>query len=297
MMMTMKTMQLQRMIKLQRAIQLNKQHTKLSLVVLLFVLLATLSSCAITEAEYAAYHKRHSQQDTLLDGVTLANDSSANKGLLVASITREISALGKRGAIAFFFVRNKKTGVEFEMSSNPESTDGVDHGINNKSLSYQAIVDTLDINKSMPNETLTHGVINKVDQQTPLALASKISNTQDQEGSVLAFELEPGIYEISKWKVITSGGMDFADFDAEGHSPIAFEVKSGEVSYLCNCHITVDMGENIFGDAVEDGAEAAIYDKMQRDMQYVDEKYPSLSELKVNNIAANLRVTESSLAP
>lgn len=297
MIMTMKTMQLQRVIKLQRAIQLNKQHTKLPLVILLFVLLATLSSCAITEAEYAAYYKRHSQQDTLLDGVTLANDSSANKGLLVASITREISALGKRGAIAFFFVRNKKTGVEFEMSSNSATVDTTNSSsnasINNKSHSYKTIVDTLRVNGE-DNDAMGVGFTNKF---TPLTLASEISDTKNQVGSVLAFELEPGIYEISKWKVITSGGMDFADFDAEGHSPIAFEVKSGEVSYLCNCHITVDMGENIFGDAVEDGAEAAIYDKMQRDMQYVDEKYPSLGELKINNIAANLRITEHALAP
>ena len=46
----------------------------------------------------------------------------------------------------------------------------------------------------------------------------------------------------------------------------------------------------------EDDAEAEIYDKMQRDMQYVDEQYPNLSDLKVNNIAANLRNSDHPLA-
>ncbi|MDA8693749.1 hypothetical protein N9L91_00915 [Pseudomonadales bacterium] len=185
------------------------------------------------------------------------------------------------------------------MSSNPATVDAANSDnipSTNTKLhnSYEAIVNALRVNEDTTNNAIDEGFVNKF---TPLTLASEISGTKNQVGSVLAFELEPGIYEISKWKVITPGGMDFAEFDAEGRSLITFEVKSGEVSYLCNCHITVDIGENIFGNAVEDGAEAAIYDKMQRDMQYVDEKYPSLGELKVNNIAANLRVNKHALAP
>lgn len=202
---------------------------------------------------------------------------SVNKGLLVASITRQISDLSQHGAIAFFFVRDKKTGVEFEMSS-------------------KSMVST---QQKKPTHSIRayKSATEPLNAEASISLASEITNTKDQAGRVLAFELEPGMYEISKWKVVTSGGIDFAHFDSEHRPPIAFEVKSGEVSYLCNCHIDVDMGENIFGLAVEDGAEAAIYDKMQRDMQYVDEKYPNLRELKVNNIAANLRVIEHPLAP
>jgi hypothetical protein len=183
----------------------------------------------------------------------------------------------RAGARAFFFVRDKKTGVEFEMSSK-SMVSTQEKKSTSPILAYQTAAEPLGVG-------------------SPISLASEITNTKDQAGRVLAFELEPGMYEISKWKVITSGGIDFAHFDSEHRPPIAFEVKSGEVSYLCNCHIDVDMGENIFGLAVEDGAEAAIYDKMQRDMQYIDEKYPNLRELKVNNIAANLRVIEHPLAP
>ena len=138
--------------------------------------------------------------------------------------------------------------------------------------------------------------INDVSENASFNLSSGMVSTQGQVGRVLAYELEPGMYEISKWKIITAGGVDFANFDSEHQPPITFEVKSGEVSYLCNCHINIGMGENIFGLAVEDDAEAEIYDKMQRDMQYVDEQYPNLSDLKVNNIAANLRSSEHPLA-
>ena len=267
---------------------------------LFVLLLMVLSSCTtVSNSEYEYYNERHAQVDSLYD-----HAPQANKGLLVASITREISALGKRGIVAFFFVRNKETGIEFEMSSNPDNANITDYGINNRSLGYKAIVDATSIDASSIDALNIHKDASKIsvannhsDNQAPFALASEISGITNQVGRVLAFELEPGMYEISKWKVITSGGTDFADFDADGRTPIAFEVKSGEVSYLCNCHITFDIGENIFGDAVEHGAEASIFDEMQRDMQYVDEKYPSLGDLKVNNIAANLRVIEHPLSP
>jgi len=226
-----------------------------------------LASCAITtDTDYA---------ETLHADMT----SSAKKGLLVASITREISALSKRGAIAFFFVRDKKTGVEFEMSSNNTTKDTIKQPVktNTKRVAYKSIIDN-------------------TSEDASFALSSGIESTQNQVGRVLAYELEPGMYEISKWKIVTAGGVDFANFDSEHQPPITFEVKSGEVSYLCNCHINVDMGEDIFGLAVEDDAEAEIYDKMQRDMQYVDEQYPNLGDLKVNNIAANLRDSDHPLA-
>jgi len=226
-----------------------------------------LASCAITtDANYT---------ETLHAEMT----PSAKKGLLVASITREISALSKRGAIAFFFVRDKKTGVEFEMSSNNTTKDTIKQPVktNTKRVAYKSIIDN-------------------TSEDASFALSSGIESTQNQVGRVLAYELEPGMYEISKWKVVTAGGVDFANFDSEHQPPITFEVKSGEVSYLCNCHINVDMGEDIFGLAVEDDAEAEIYDKMQRDMQYVDEQYPNIGDLKVNNIAANLRDSDHPLA-
>ena len=226
-----------------------------------------LASCAITtDTDYA---------ETLHAEMT----PSAKKGLLIASITREISALSKRGAIAFFFVRDKKTGIEFEMSSNNTTKDFIKQPVktNTKRVAYKSIID---------NES----------EDASFALSSGIESTHNQVGRVLAYELEPGMYEISKWKVVTAGGVDFANFDSEHQPPITFEVKSGEVSYLCNCHINVDMGEDIFGLAVEDDAEAEIYDKMQRDMQYVDEQYPNLGDLKVNNIAANLRDSDHPLA-
>jgi len=234
----------------------------------LFVsLVMLLASCAITtDTDYA---------ETLHADMT----PSAKKGLLVASITREISALSKRGAIAFFFVRDKKTGVEFEMSSNNSMQDP---------LKTTSISNTKDI--------IYKAKINDVSENASFNLSSGMVSTQGQVGRVLAYELEPGMYEISKWKIITAGGVDFANFDSEHQPPITFEVKSGEVSYLCNCHINIGMGENIFGLAVEDDAEAEIYDKMQRDMQYVDEQYPNLSDLKVNNIAANLRDSDHPLA-
>ena len=205
---------------------------------------------------------------------------SAEKGLLVASITREISALSKRGAIAFFFVRDKRTGVEFEMSSNNSTQQDFQQpsSISNaKGIGYKAVIDD-------------------VSENAPFTISSGTVSTQNQVGRVLAYELDPGMYEISKWKIVTAGGVDFANFDSEHQPPITFEVKSGEVSYLCNCHINIDMGEDIFGLIVEDDAEAEIYDKMQRDMQYVDEQYPNLGDLKVNNIAANLRNSDHPLA-
>ena len=239
-----------------------------------------LASCAVTNnTDYA----NTSHTDII---------PSANKGLLVASITRDINALTQRGAIAFFFVRDKKTGIEFEMSSKSSRQR------NSNELSK---VGTNISELNEPNTSV--GVNNKLlsytseSEEVSLTLASDIASAKDQAGSVLAFELKPGMYEISKWKLITAGGEDFAYFDSEHRPPITFEVKSGEVSYLCNCHIDLDMGENIFGLAVEDGAEAAIYDKMHRDMQYVDDKYPNLRDLKVNNIAANLRIIEHPLAP
>ena len=226
-----------------------------------------MASCAITtDTDYA--ESLHAEMTP-----------SAKKGLLVASITREISALSKRGAIAFFFVRDKKTGVEFEMSSNNTSKDLINQPV-----------------KTNTNRVAYKSIIDNASEDASFALSSGIESTQNQVGRVLAYELDPGMYEISKWKIVTAGGVDFANFDSEHQPPITFEVKSGEVSYLCNCHINVDMGEDIFGLAVEDDAEAEIYDKMQRDMQYVDEQYPNLSDLKVNNIAANLRNSDHPLA-
>ena len=236
------------------------------------LLVMLIASCAITTDTY--------QAETLHADM----NPSANKGLLVASITREISALSKRGAIAFFFVRDKKTGVEFEMSSNNSVQDALHSSSikpssirNSKEISYKATIDD-------------------VSDDASFALSSGRVSTQSQEGRVLAYELDPGMYEISKWKIVTAGGVDFENLDSEHQTPITFEVKSGEVSYLCNCHINIDMGEDIFGLVVEDDAEAEIYDKMQRDMQYVDEQYPNFSNLKVNNIAANLRNSDHPLA-
>ena len=230
-------------------------------------LVMLLASCAITtDTDYA---------ETLHAEMT----PSTKKGLLVASITREISAFSKRGAIAFFFVKDKKTGVEFEMSSNNSTQDTFKPFSTNK---------TKEISYKTKNDD--------VSENASFALSGGIASTQNQVGRVLAYELDPGMYEISKWKIVTAGGVDFANFDSEYQPPITFEVKSGEVSYLCNCHINVDMGEDIFGLAVEDDAEPEIYDKMQRDMQYVDEQYPNISELKVNNIAANLQNSDHPLA-
>ena len=232
-------------------------------------LVMLLASCAITT------HTDIDHAEPLHVDMT----PSAKKGLLVASITREISALSKRSAIAFFFVRDKKTGIEFEMSSNISMQDSRKKSLisNTKEIAYKAVIDDVSENASF---TLSNGVV----------------STKNQVGRVLAYELEPGMYEISKWKIITAGGVDFVNFDSEHQPPITFEVKSGEVSYLCNCHINIDMGEDIFGLVVEDDAEAEIYDKMQRDMQYVDEQYPNLGDLKVNNIAANLRNSDHPLA-
>jgi hypothetical protein len=240
---------------------------KLLKLLLVNAVVLLLTSCAITtDADYT---------ESLHADMT----PSAEKGLLVASITREISALSKRGAIAFFFVRDKKTGVEFEMSSTSAMQDSVKPSAKTKAknIAYKAIIDT-------------------ASEDASFALTSEIESTQNQVGRVLAYELEPGMYEISKWKIVTAGGVDFANFDSEHQPPITFEVKSGEVSYLCNCHINIDIGEDIFGLAVEDDAEAEIYDKIQRDMQYVDEQYPNLGDLKVNNIAANLRNSDHPLA-
>ena len=239
-----------------------------------------LSSCAITSG---ANHTNSLHQNYL---------PSANKGLLVASITREIAAINTRGAIAFFFIRDKKTGIEFEMSSNNPYTDS------SRNMPSRASLNSPKSSATISNTLAPYKTNDNISgEPVSPALVSDIANTQDQVGQVLAFELEPGMYEISKWKVVTAGGVDFANFDSEHRPPVTFEVKPGEISYLCNCHIDVDIGENIFGLAVEDGAEAAIYDKMQRDMQYIDEVYPSLSDLKVNNVAANLRVIEHPLAP
>jgi hypothetical protein len=235
--------------------------------IFLGALVMLIASCAVTpNADYT---------ESLHADMT----PSAEKGLLVASITREISALSKRSAVAFFFVRDKKTGVEFEMSSN-NSTQGFlgRSSVNNaRAIAYKATIDD-------------------AHEDASFALSGGMVSTKNQVGRVLAYELEPGMYEISKWKIVTAGGVDFANFDSEHQPPITFEVKSGEVSYLCNCHINIDMGEDIFGLIVEDDAEAEIYDKMQRDMQYVDEQYPNLGDLKVNNIAANLRNSDHPLA-
>ena len=160
-----------------------------------------LASCAITtDTDYA---------ETLHADMT----PSAKKGLLVASITREISALSKRGAIAFFFVRDKKTGVEFEMSSNNSMQDP---------LKTTSISNTKDI--------IYKAKINDVSENASFNLSGEMVSTQGQVGRVLAYELEPGMYEISKWKIVTAGGVDFANFDSDmdfGMHDMGFDPNAG----------------------------------------------------------------------
>lgn len=75
--------------------------------------------------------------------------------------------------------------------------------------------------------------------------------------------------------------MDYASFEPESFEPIPFEVKSGEVTYLCNCHIEVVIGKNFFGLPMEENAKVVITNKRVRDMGFLQAKYPFVETLRV----------------
>lgn len=273
-----------------RWIQLLFQCTVLAKVVVLMPLLFLMASCE--SLLHADYHDSAFTVDGFRTGITAADVGDVDvvdvKGVLVASVTFDMTSLGKRPHKALFFIRNLLTGKEFRMSSNVDTPAKVASSMWRDSKSSLSVFNA-EFDNRQTQDTLAAPFLSADESvSASIEMGSRRVRTQYQKGLVHAYELDPGTYEISKWQFYTTEGMDYVELNTEDRQPFAFEVKQGEVAYLCNCHISVDIGSDMTGMAVEDGADASLRDKSRRDMRYARKEYPGIAGLKVNNVAAEI---------
>ena len=88
--------------------------------------------------------------------------------------------------------------------------------------------------------------------------------------------LEEGTYEITRWKLYVPTGMGYKYIYPKNPIPHKFNIKSGEVLYLGNLHLSTRYGKNIFGISIEAGAKPKVQDKSKRDYKLAKDKYPQL---------------------
>lgn len=290
-----------------RWIQLLFQCTARAKVVALIPLLFLMASCeSLSPVDYR--DSRFTADGFQADKPAADVEMVDVKGILVASVTFDISSLGKRPHKALFFIRNLLTGKEFRMSSNVETPVKVASSMRPDSKStlsvfnnvFNSVFNAQFDNRQTPSALMAPFLsadesVSASIESASIIMGSRRVRTQYQRGLVHAYELDPGTYEISKWQFYSTEGIDYVELNTEDRQLFAFEVKQGEVAYLCNCHISVDIGNDITGMAVEDGADASLRDKSRRDMRYARKEYPGIAGLKVNNVAAEILSNSASM--
>jgi len=104
----------------------------------------------------------------------------------------------------------------------------------------------------------------------------------NDDGRVVAFELEPGEYEITSWTLYDTGHgpppHNYKYIKSKHFEPKKFIVKPGKVSYIGELHLEAVYGKNFLGISIVAGAKSSCTNESKRDISIFKEKYPTLND-------------------
>lgn len=102
-------------------------------------------------------------------------------------------------------------------------------------------------------------------------------------GRLIAVPLEPGEYELVTWNLYVTRAGGYAYLSPKTlPPPHTFIINSGEITYLGGLHIDPIMGRNMFGLPLVVGGNPDIQNQSERDFLLLEEKYPNLRDLPIN---------------
>ena len=107
-------------------------------------------------------------------------------------------------------------------------------------------------------------------------------NDKNKQGRVLAFQVEPGEYELTKWTIYDFHLDYYKYISPKSIKPIRFTVRANRVTYLGNLHVDTIEGKNIFGAPIFIGGRATIRNNYSQDIAIFKKKYPKLSNLPID---------------
>lgn len=116
-------------------------------------------------------------------------------------------------------------------------------------------------------------------QEEPGSFSKPINDFPDdpnRRGRLLAFEVDPGNYNLTKWKIYAFTGAGHKYIEPKEPKPLPFIVKPGEITYLGNLHVDIIYGENMFGFSIPAGGLSSIDNRADVDLQLLKDKYPNI---------------------
>ncbi|MCG8669166.1 MAG: hypothetical protein MI867_07105 [Pseudomonadales bacterium] len=109
-------------------------------------------------------------------------------------------------------------------------------------------------------------------------------------GETFALELDPGIYEFYSWHIYSRGINTFS----ERPFSVKIRVEPGKAIYVGNFHF---HKTSAFLSSVT-GAMLHLVDRYQRDMSFIDKKYPNITEVhRPLNLDKEISLGKSSADP
>lgn len=108
------------------------------------------------------------------------------------------------------------------------------------------------------------------------------SEFSDVQGRLFAITLPAGDHELTSWKIFNGAGVHIRPRNEP--TPLKFHMGNGEIKYLGNFHINIQMGKNIFGMKMIGGGWPEIRDEGVRDIAIFEERYPQFKGMVVNEV-------------
>jgi len=115
-----------------------------------------------------------------------------------------------------------------------------------------------------------------------IGVADDFPNDKNKQGRVLAFQVDPGEYELIKWTIYDYSLNYYKYISPKSINPIRFTVRANRVTYLGNLHVDTIKGKNIFGAPIIIGGRATIKNNYSQDIAIFKKKYPNLSNLPID---------------
>ncbi|MAM90462.1 MAG: hypothetical protein CMI15_03180 [Opitutaceae bacterium] len=121
-----------------------------------------------------------------------------------------------------------------------------------------------------------------------LGILGKRSDFPDEKelrGRLVAISLPPGQHGLNSWCLNTSNLIGISYMSPKADRPkLPFTISSGEVTYLGNLHLNLEMAPNEYGLVKPVAASPRIQVAEERDLEIFYRKFPNIASWKVDTI-------------
>ncbi len=104
----------------------------------------------------------------------------------------------------------------------------------------------------------------------------RASDFPDLYGNVYVLEVSPGDHFIRNWQI---GGDGLRIRPRTPPEPLKFVARAGEITYLGNLHMEVELGKAFFGNSVVAAGYPEVRDRRDIDIPIAEAKNPAIKGL------------------